>query len=137
MCSRLPPTIRVLAAVISRDGRYLLAKRPANKRHGGDWEFPGGKVEAGESDFEALSRELHEELGVTLRTLGRVWCTHRDGDSAFEIAFVEAHIDGEPQAFEHDAIAWVAGMELATYELAPSDVLCAATLLKQSSSAAQ
>ncbi len=130
-------TIRVLAAVISRDGRYLLAQRPTGKRHGGDWEFPGGKVEAGESDFHALSRELQEELGVTLRTLGRAWCTHRDGDSAFEITFVEAHIDGEPQALEHDAFAWVPGLELASYSLAPSDALCAAELLRTPASAAQ
>lgn len=126
----MPAIIRVLAAVISRDGRYLLAQRPAHKRHGGHWEFPGGKVEHGESDFHALSRELHEELGVTLRTLGRVWCTHRDGDSAFEITFVEAHIDGEPQALEHDMLAWAAGPELGSYALAPSDALCAAELLR-------
>ena len=128
----MPATIRVLAAVIARDGRYLLAQRPAHKRHGSHWEFPGGKVEHGEDDFAALCRELQEELGVTLRTLGRVWCTHRDGDSAFEITFVASHIDGEPQALEHDALAWVEASQLGSYALAPSDALCAAELLRES-----
>ena len=133
----MPATIRVLAAVIERDGRYLLAQRPAHKRHGSHWEFPGGKVEPGESDFDALFRELQEELGVTLRTLGRVWCTHRDGDSAFEITFLDAHIDGEPQALEHDALVWAAASQLGSYALAPSDALCAAELLRASASAAR
>ena len=56
--------VRVLAAVIKRNERYLICKRPENKRHGGLWEFPGGKIEIGESNFEAAVRELREELGV-------------------------------------------------------------------------
>ncbi len=118
-------TVRVLAAVIVREGRYLLALRPHGKRHAGHWEFPGGKLEADESDFDALARELREELDVSLLSIGNVRCTQRDGDSPFTIVFVDAQIAGEPRAREHVAIAWVPASELLQYALAPSDIVCA------------
>src|SRR5690606_6518379 len=55
---------RVIAAVVTRGDRMLVSRRPEHKRHGGLWEFPGGKVGDGESDLEAISRELREELDV-------------------------------------------------------------------------
>lgn len=64
--------IRVVASVIEHEGRLLVCKRPAHKRHGGLWEFPGGKVEPEESDFKAVERELEEELGVRVREVGPV-----------------------------------------------------------------
>ncbi len=124
----MSPLVRVLAAVLHREGRYLLALRPFGKRHAGRWEFPGGKVEPGESDHDAMARELREELDVTLTSLGRELCTRRDGESVFEITFVEAHIAGEPRAVEHVAIAWVQPSEMSRYPLAPSDVMCAELL---------
>jgi len=124
----MTPFVRVLAAVIHRDGRYLLALRPFGKRHAGRWEFPGGKVEAGESDVDAMARELREALDVELIALGRERCTRRDAESAYEMVFVDAHIEGEPRALEHVAIAWVAPHELSRYPLAPSDVVCAEVL---------
>ena len=122
------PTIRVLAAVIHRDGCYLLALRPAGKRHAGCWEFPGGKVEPGESDIEAMARELREELGVELVALGRTRAVRRDGDSAFEITFLDVTVEGEPQALEHEALAWVRPEEFAGYVMAGSDRWCAECL---------
>ncbi len=62
--STASPLLVVAAAVLDADGRVLLAQRPAHKHHGGLWEFPGGKVEIGESPERALLRELREELGV-------------------------------------------------------------------------
>ena len=121
-------TVRVLAAVIERDGRWLLGRRPEGKRHAGQWEFPGGKVEPGESDHDALGRELREELGLVLVSVGAVRCVRRDGDSPFEITFVDVVAEGTPVAHEHAALAWVAADELATYALAPSDRACAAVL---------
>ncbi len=123
-------TVRVLAAVIVRHEQYLLGLRPAGKRHAGQWEFPGGKVEAGESDYDALARELREELGVTLVALGAERFVQRDGASVFEITFVDAEIDGEPHAMEHEQLAWIAAHELLTYPLAPSDHAFAQTLLR-------
>jgi 8-oxo-dGTP diphosphatase len=62
-----PRFVEVAAAVILRpDGSYLLAQRPAGKVYAGYWEFPGGKVEPGETVEAALARELHEELGITI-----------------------------------------------------------------------
>ena len=62
--------VRVIAAVVWRGDRLLVCQRPAHKRHGGLWEFPGGKVEAGESDAAAARRELREELGVEVTAVG-------------------------------------------------------------------
>jgi len=64
--------IRVLASVIQRDNRLLVFRRPLDKRHGGLWEFPGGKVREGESDLDAARRELREELGVEVTGVGAV-----------------------------------------------------------------
>ncbi len=123
-------TVRVLAAVIVRDEQYLLGLRPEGKRHAGQWEFPGGKVEAGESDHDALARELREELGVTLIALGAERFVQRDGDSVFEITFVDARIDGEPQSIEHARVAWIALNDLSSYSLAPSDYAFVQSLLR-------
>ncbi|MGH8322508.1 MAG: (deoxy)nucleoside triphosphate pyrophosphohydrolase, partial [Steroidobacteraceae bacterium] len=60
----LPPILVVAAALYHHDGRVLIAERPAGKHMAGRWEFPGGKVAAGESEAQALARELREELGI-------------------------------------------------------------------------
>jgi 8-oxo-dGTP diphosphatase len=115
-------TIRVLAAVIaSADGRYLVGLRPRAKRHGNLWEFPGGKVELGESDAQALARELTEELGVTLQHLGAQRFVRQDPGSPYEIVFVDARINGTPTPLEHEALGWFTPAELAAMPLAPSD----------------
>lgn len=121
-------TTRVLAALIARDGRWLLGLRPYDKRHAGCWEFPGGKVEPGESDAEAMARELREELDLTLVSLGAERFVQRDGDSPFEITFVEVDVAGTPRALEHVALAWVSAEEFAHHPLAPSDLACARVL---------
>lgn len=113
--------IRVLAAMLARGDRLLVARRPAHKRHGGLWEFPGGKVEPGETDAQALARELAEELGLGGVVAGRVRFERRDHGSPFTIVFLEATAAGEPQPLEHDALAWATPAELAAYPMAPSD----------------
>lgn len=99
----------------------LICQRPPHKRHGGLWEFPGGKLEPGESDADAARRELLEELGVTVTAVGPELLTIHDEGSAFWIAFVPVDIDGEPTCLEHSALAWATADELAAYVLAPSD----------------
>src|SRR5690349_17335120 len=96
-----PNTVRVLAAVIRDGEQYLVCQRPLHKRHGGLWEFPGGKCELHESDEDAARRELREELAVEVISTGRELYTRHDGDSPFLIAFVEVAIDGEPTCQEH------------------------------------
>ena len=113
--------IRVLAAIISRGPDYLICQRPAHKRHGGLWEFPGGKLEPGETDVDAARRELREELGVRVSAVGAEQFIAHDDGSPFLIAFVPVEIDGEPTCIEHSALAWTPREALLSYALAPSD----------------
>ena len=112
---------RVVAAVISDGDRFLVCRRPADKRHGGLWEFPGGKVEPGESDEVAARRELREELGVDLVRVSLAVFEIADPGSPFTIAFVPVQIAGEPVPHEHSELMWAAPGELTILPLAPSD----------------
>jgi 8-oxo-dGTP diphosphatase len=101
--------VEVAAAVIERpDGSFLLAQRPAGKVYAGWWEFPGGKVEAGEPAERALARELHEELGIDVRT-AYPWITRVH---AYEHATVRLNFfrvtqwSGEPHPRERQAFVW-------------------------------
>jgi len=112
---------RVTAAVIHLDDRVLICQRPLHKRHGGLWEFPGGKCEPGESDFEATSRELREELDVEVTAVEGPLFEFQDPGSEFLIAFVPVQITGTPTRIEHADIRWVTLAELVALPLAPSD----------------
>ena len=113
--------IRVIAAVISRGDELLVCQRPHHKRHGGLWEFPGGKCEPGESDADAARRELREELGVEVTEVGDEELVIADPDSPFLIVFTPVRIVGEPTCHEHIALRWERPSELAHLPLAPSD----------------
>jgi 8-oxo-dGTP diphosphatase len=100
---------RVAAAVIVRcDGRVLLAQRPEGKAYAGYWEFPGGKLEPGETPAQALARELREELGLVVRRAAP-WLVQ-------EYVYPHAHVelnffrvfawDGEPHGHDGQAFAW-------------------------------
>jgi mutator protein MutT len=121
-------TITVAAAVIHRNGRYLLCRRPAHKRHGGLWEFPGGKLHDGESVTDAIRRELEEELHVEPVSVGPVRVSIHDPGSAFVITFVDVEIAGDPRSTEHDAVEWITAPDLMRYPLAPADSAFALTL---------
>jgi len=111
----------VLAAVIQRDDRYLVCRRPAHKRHGDLWEFPGGKLESGETHEDAARRELAEELGVDVQAVGNMLFAVADPGSEFVIEFVPVTIEGEPRCIEHSALRWLTLDELGELDLAPSD----------------
>ena len=115
------PTVPVVAAVIRRNDRYLLGRRPAAKRHGGLWEFPGGKVLEGESRLEAARRELAEELDLAVVSLGDLLLSVHDEGSPFVIEFFETVAEGTPVAHEHSELAWFAAPELRSLALAPAD----------------
>lgn len=112
---------RVIAAVIRRDDTLLICRRPAHKRHGGLWEFPGGKCELGEDDTESITRELAEELDVRVRSVGTELFSTSDPESPFIIVFLPVVIEGEPQCIEHTEIRWANLAEVAQFALAPSD----------------
>lgn len=112
---------RVVAAVIEREGQVLIGQRAPGKRHGGLWEFPGGKLEPGESHHQAVERELAEELGVRVVSTGAPHFSIADPGSAFVIDFVVTAIEGIPEAREHQTLAWVLPSELLSYDLAACD----------------
>lgn len=119
--SQPPDTVPVMAAVIRRADTVLVGLRPSHKRHGGLWEFPGGKVMDGETHLEAVRRELAEELAVEVLEVGPPTFSARDPAAPFVIHFVETTIEGEPRALEHQEIRWVSAPELRSLELAPAD----------------
>jgi 8-oxo-dGTP diphosphatase len=102
------PVDVAVAVLIRSDGAALLARRPASKVYSGYWEFPGGKVEAGEPVLEALRREIREELGVEVER-AHPWITRV---FVYPHATVRLHFyrvyawRGEPRALEHEAVAW-------------------------------
>lgn len=116
-----PEKIRVVAAVATRGDTYLVCRRPADKRHGDLWEFPGGKLEPFETVEAAAHRELQEELGVQLSRVGPRLFAVDDPDSAFTIEFHPVELVGEPECLEHSALAWVTLPVLLAMDLAPSD----------------
>jgi 8-oxo-dGTP diphosphatase len=114
-------TVNVVAAVIRRGGRLLICKRPASKRHGELWEFPGGKQRPSEPPEAALARELAEELVLYVARIGRKLFSRKDPGSNFVIHFWEVEIAGEPKLREHSHVEWVRLKDLTCYDFAPAD----------------
>lgn len=120
--------LHVVAGVLrDAQGRVLLARRPAGKADAGLWEFPGGKVEPGESAIDALRRELHEELGLRVldgKALIRVPVASTDDGAAIRLhldTWTIRAFDGVPIAHEHDALAWVDQADLDRYPMPAAD----------------
>ncbi len=116
--------IRVVGALIRRGDRVLLTRRPEGRAQALRWEFPGGKVHAGETDAEALARELDEELGVTAR-VGTLYLEidHVYPDFRIHLAIYACEIQAqEPRCLEVAEIAWVPPETLLEYDLTPPDV---------------
>lgn len=106
--------IPVVAGFIMKDGKVLVGQRPEHNSLPGQWEFPGGKIELGESPQEALARELSEELGIDA-TVGelKIACTHCYGDVGILILFYQIPFwKGEPKAKHHMMLEWIHPEEL-------------------------
>ena len=114
-------SVSVAAAVIERDGRFLLGRRPPGKRHSGLWEFPGGKLREGESVGGAIARELQEELGLKIGQVGPIIFRAEDPESSFEICFVQVLAHGIPRALEHSELTWCDRQGILRLNLAPAD----------------
>jgi 8-oxo-dGTP diphosphatase len=102
----------VVGAAILRDGRVLAARRTSPPELAGRWEFPGGKVEPGESPAAALERELREELGCAVRVTGWLAGTTPIGTTHELSVATVALLDGEPAPTEHDVVRWLGADEL-------------------------
>jgi 8-oxo-dGTP diphosphatase len=116
----------VAAALIDPDGRVLIAQRPADKTMAGLWEFPGGKVEPGETPETALIRELSEELGIVVKPPCLAPFTFASHTyEKFHLLmplYVCRRWDGIAQALEHAAIKWVRPSGLADYPMPAADL---------------
>jgi 8-oxo-dGTP diphosphatase len=113
----------VAAALFDRDGQVLIAQRPLGKPLAGRWEFPGGKVDAGESEREALSRELREELGIEVlaaRPFMRLTHAYAERDVELSLWIVE-RFTGEPRPLDAQALKWVAPARLAAEDILEAD----------------
>jgi 8-oxo-dGTP diphosphatase len=120
----LKPRLRVVAAALfDAEGRVLIAERPAGKHMAGWWEFPGGKVAAGESDAAALVRELREELGIESRALAEIMTlSHEYPDRIVDLVLWRAALmDGEPQGLDGQQLKWVTPAGLAGERLLEAD----------------
>lgn len=116
----------VAAALINKDGQVLLAQRPEGKAMAGLWEFPGGKIESGETPEQALSRELQEELQVEVAGSDLVPITFASHSyESFHLlmpTFACYKWEGEPMPAEGQTLAWVAADELTSYEMPAADI---------------
>ena len=122
-----PVTEVAVGIIVKEDGSYLLGQRPEGKPYAGYWEFPGGKLEAGESVFQALFRELKEELGIEI-VASEPW---KIIEHDYPHAYVRLHLhyvrewQGEPKGLEEQALSWQSNI----HENAPTvDPLLPATL---------
>jgi 8-oxo-dGTP diphosphatase len=126
MNSTVKPLLLVAAcALIDADGRVLIAQRPAGKPMAGLWEFPGGKVETGETPEQTLIRELHEELAIETKAACLAPLTFASHDyETFHLLmplFVCRRFSGTPQAREGQSLKWVRSKQLRDYPMPPAD----------------
>lgn len=116
-------TLEVTAAIIRQNSKILICQRPAEKNCGLLWEFPGGKIEVGETGEQCIVRECQEELGITLsveRELTDI--TYEYPDRIVHLRFYLCGIEaGVPKKKEHNALNWIGMDEIGLYEFCPAD----------------
>ena len=117
-------SIEVVAGIIWNKGRFLAARRYGCKHGSGFWEFPGGKIEPGESAAEALQRELEEELGLLAQEFC-YWKSQTHQYAAYQVILHFFHVTGYqhyPALIEgHDALAWIRPEDCCQYPFLPAD----------------
>lgn len=128
----LPIVLVAAVALVDADGRVLLAQRPEGKSMAGLWEFPGGKVDQGETPENALIRELKEELGidVTVSCLAPVaFASHTYEDFHLLMPLFACRVwQGEPEGLEGQALQWIRPVRMGDVDMPPADAPLVATL---------
>lgn len=117
--------LEVVAALVigEDDRRFLLCRRPENKARGGQWEFLGGKVEAGETKAQAIVRECREEIGVEIAPLEELLSvTHEYPELTVHLTLIRARIvSGRITLYEHQDARWVTAAQAEEFDLCPAD----------------
>jgi len=115
-------TIVVAAAVVERDGRFLVTRRIKGTHLEGLWEFPGGKCDAGESLAECLEREIAEELGARVSVGEEIFrITHEYPGRSITLHFFACSLTGDPRPLIGQEMQWVARKDLRSLEFPPAD----------------
>ncbi len=131
---RKDPVGVVAALIWDEEGkRFLICQRPANKKRGMLWEFAGGKIESGETEREALIRELREELGFTAAP-GELFMevVHAYPDLTVRLSLFHTRIaSGTPTLLEHNDMRWITPAEIGSYEFCPADTDILAEITKR------
>ena len=127
-----PPRIVVTAAVIERDGRFLVTRRLRGAHLEGCWEFPGGKCEPGESHAACLEREIREELGAAVAVGREIFSIeHAYPERIVELHFFECELIGNPVPLLGQEMQWAPREALRTLDFPPADAGLLATLCDQ------
>lgn len=115
--------IDVAAGLVFRERRLLITQRPLDKHLGGFWEFPGGKLDAGETFQEGLQRELREELGIAVNVCEQIEeVTHSYPEKTVRLKFFRCRLAaGEPRPVHCLALAWISKEELSAYQFPAAD----------------
>ena len=114
--------IVVVAAVIERDGRFLVTRRLQGTHLAGCWEFPGGKVHRGETQKSALQREISEELSTSIANPRKIFDTaHAYPDRIVELHFYRGELTGEPQPVLGQELRWITRNDFGALEFPPAD----------------
>jgi len=125
--------INVVAGILIKENKVLIARRASHKSLPGKWEFPGGKIKDGESHHTALERELFEEFGIRTNTQQHFLTTEYTCEdfSIRLIAYIIDHLNGEFRLIDHDLIDWVEFEDLNKYDLAEADIPIAQELKRK------
>lgn len=122
--------IVVVAAVIERDGTFLVARRLTGTHLAGYWEFPGGKVHDGESHEQALRREINEELNTGIEGLHKIFHTsHSYPQRTVELHFFRGTLTGTPEAVLGQQLRWITREDFDALEFPPADAELIAGLI--------